>query len=146
MIKPISSKLIFKRLLLRITTESTFVFDNKFYKQIDGFAMGGPLSVIMSNIWMCKVENDTVTPKSPEFYKRFVDDIINRRNKDEPDKIFQDMNNHHRKINLTVEKNPQKFLDTKITIKDGPQQCLQKTDKTIPTGHRKYLRNTKEML
>ena len=46
----ICSKLIFKRLLLNLTTENTFMFNSSFYKQIDGCEMGGPLSVIFSDI------------------------------------------------------------------------------------------------
>ena len=46
----VCSKLIFKRLLLNLTTENTFMFNSSFYKQIDGCEMGGPLSVIFSDI------------------------------------------------------------------------------------------------
>ncbi|XP_066931880.1 uncharacterized protein [Clytia hemisphaerica] len=43
--KPIASKTVFKRLLLKLSTDSLFMFNDKFYKQIDGCTMGGPLSV-----------------------------------------------------------------------------------------------------
>ena len=46
----ICSKLIFKRLLSKLTTENTFMFTSSFYKQIDGCTMVGPLSVIFSDI------------------------------------------------------------------------------------------------
>ena len=36
------SKLIFKRLLLKLTTENTFMLNSKFYKQVDGCSMGEP--------------------------------------------------------------------------------------------------------
>ena len=71
----ICSKLIFKRLLLKLTTENTFMFTSSFYKQIDGCTMGGPLSVIFSDIYMTKTEREVVNPSKPKFYKRFVDDI-----------------------------------------------------------------------
>ena len=48
----ICSKLIFKRLLLKLTTENTFMFTSSFYKQIDGCTMVGPLSVIFSDIYI----------------------------------------------------------------------------------------------
>ena len=70
------SKLIFKRLLLKSTTENTFIFNSKFYKQVDGCFMGGPPSTMFSNIYMTKQRN-VVEPTKPQFYKRFVDDIIN---------------------------------------------------------------------
>ena len=46
----ICSRLIFKRLLMKLATAVTFTFNNKFCKQIDGCTMGEPLSVTMSDI------------------------------------------------------------------------------------------------
>ena len=40
-------------------------------------------------IYMTKTERDIVNPSKPKFYKRFVDDIINRRNKNEPGDLLQ---------------------------------------------------------
>ncbi|XP_066914430.1 uncharacterized protein [Clytia hemisphaerica] len=70
----LSSRLIFKRLLMKLSTESLFLFNDKFYQQIDGCTMGGPLSVVFANIFMTKMEKDIVEPSKPEFYRRFVDD------------------------------------------------------------------------
>ena len=47
----ICSKLIFKRLLLKLMTENTFMFIFDFYKQTDGCTMGGSLSAIFSDIY-----------------------------------------------------------------------------------------------
>ena len=77
-LKPICSKLIFKRLLIKLSTEVTFTFNGKFCKQIDGCTMGGPLSVTFSDIYMTKMERDVVRPFNPIFYRRYVDDIYNR--------------------------------------------------------------------
>ena len=52
----ICSKLIMKRLLLKLTTENTFMLNSNFYKQIDGCTMDGPLSLIFSDIYMTKTE------------------------------------------------------------------------------------------
>ena len=76
--------------------------------------MGGPLSVILSNIYMAKMEDDVVEKYQPKFYKRYVDDIINRRKKNQVDLLFNDLNNYHHKIKLTLELNPKKFLDTNL--------------------------------
>ena len=73
--KSICSKLIFKRLLYKLTTEYTFQFNTKFFKQIDGCSMGGPLSVTLSDIHMTRRENNVVRPEKPLFYKCFVYDI-----------------------------------------------------------------------
>ena len=44
-IPPICSKLIFKRLLIKLTTECPFQFNHQLLKQVEGCTMGGPLSV-----------------------------------------------------------------------------------------------------
>ena len=45
--------------------------------------MGGPLYVTFANIFLTKLEND-VLPSKPIFYKRFVDDVIYRREARKP--------------------------------------------------------------
>ena len=78
--------------------------------------MGGSLSITLSDIWMVKMENNIVIPHKPIFYKRYVDDIINRRKKHEEDLLLKKLNNFHLKIRLTIEINPPNFLDTEIII------------------------------
>ena len=113
------SRLIFKRLLLKLTTESTYMFNSKFYKQSDGCTMGGPLSVTFSNIYLTKLEIDKVRPTKPLFYKRFVDDVINRRKENTPDLLLTSLDCYLPNINFTVEVNPSKFLDFNIEIVNG---------------------------
>ena len=72
---PICSKLIFRRLLIKLAIEYTFKFNNRFLKQVDGCTMGVPLSVTFSDNYMIKTENDAVIPSKPIFHRRFVDDI-----------------------------------------------------------------------
>ena len=60
------SKLIFKRLLLKLATESTYIFQSQFNKQPDGWTMGGPLSVTFSNIYLTKLEKDPVKSLKPK--------------------------------------------------------------------------------
>ena len=76
--------------------------------------MGGPLSVTLSNIHLTRTENNVVKLEKPLLYRRFVDDIINKRKKNDHGNIFKNLNNFHPKINVTIEVNPSKFLDTKI--------------------------------
>ena len=56
------------------------MFNNKFYKQIDGLAMGSPLRPDLANIFMCSFDNKSLKhcPHSlkPVFYRWYVDDII----------------------------------------------------------------------
>ena len=76
--------------------------------------MGGSLSVTFSDIYMVKMENDVVIPYKPILYRRFVEDIYSRRKLGD-NVLFDQLNSYHPKINLTIEINPTKFLDTKIT-------------------------------
>ena len=80
---------------------------------------GGLLSAILANIFMTMLEKDVVLPTKPLFYKRYVDDIISRRKKDEPDLLLEKLMNYHKNINFTVERNPSKFLDTELLINNG---------------------------
>ena len=43
--------------------------------------MAGPISVVLSDIYVCKIEDYIVTPSKPLFYKRYVDDTYVRRKK-----------------------------------------------------------------
>ena len=115
----ICSKLIMKCLLLKLTTEGAFMLNSNFYKQIDGCSMGGPLSVIFSDIDMTKTEEEVVKPTNPRFYKRFVDDIISKKKKDQPDLLFENLNNCHVNIKYTIKTMPQKFLGTKVIYEDN---------------------------
>ena len=118
-LKPICSKLIFKGLLLKLATECTYTFNHTFYKQIDGCTMGGPLSVTFSDIFMIKMESEIVIPNKPLFYRRFVDDIYNRRKKFQWDELFEKLNSYHPKIKLTIEVSPKKFLNTSLDLSNG---------------------------
>ena len=60
--------------------ESLFVFGNSLYHQIDGVATGFPLSLTLTNAFLCHYEKNWLNSCSTEFkselYKRFVDDIF----------------------------------------------------------------------
>ena len=111
-IKPMCKKSIFKKLLIKLTKECTFSVNNRLIKQIDGCPMGGPISVVFADIYMCKMED--VAPLKPIFYKRYVDDTYVRRKKNTTDELFEKLNTYHDNIKLTIEENPTKFLDTEI--------------------------------
>ena len=76
--------------------------------------MGGPISVVFADIYMCKMEDDVVAPLKPIFYKRYVDDTYVRRKKNTTDALLKRLNTYHDNIKLTIEENPTKFLDTEI--------------------------------
>ena len=79
--------------------------------------MGGATSVIMSGIHMKRMEKDCVAPLNPKLYHRYVDHTITKRKKNATnDELFANMNSHHKNIKLTVESNPNRFLDTAFNI------------------------------
>ena len=41
-----------KKLFLLATSKTHFIFNSKFYNQIDGVAMGSPLAPVLANIFM----------------------------------------------------------------------------------------------
>ena len=72
------------------------------------------------DIYVCKMEKYIIILANPIFFKRHVDGTYVRRKKHETGKLFIDLNSYHENIKLTLEINPNKFLDTEI----------------IPTNHR----------
>ena len=66
--------------LLRFCVKSTeFKFDGTHYKQLDGVAMGSPVSPVLADLFMEELEEqafEKVGWAPPCLWKRFVDDII----------------------------------------------------------------------
>ena len=73
-IEPMCKKWIFKKSLIKLTKECTFLVNNWLIKRIDGCPMGGPISVVFADIYMCKMKDDVVAHIKPIFYKWHVDD------------------------------------------------------------------------
>ena len=68
-----------KKLFLVTISLTHFIFNSKFYNQIDGVALGSPLVVVLANAFMgfheCKWLNEYNFNKA-KFYLRYVDDIL----------------------------------------------------------------------
>ena len=62
------------------TTESSFIFDIKLYKQIDTVAMGSPLGLTLAIVSLCYYEkiwlNECPSQFKPIVYRCYVDDIF----------------------------------------------------------------------
>ena len=80
--------------------------------------MGGPISIVFSDIYVCKMEEYIVIPANPVFYKRYVVDTYIRRKKHETDTLFIDLISYRENIKLTLESNPDKFFETEIIRSD----------------------------
>ena len=144
----VCSKTIFSRLMYKLTTECAFQFNQNLFRQTKCCSMGRPLSKTLADIHMIRTEKDIVTPLKPIFYKRFVDDIYTRRKKGIHDKLYERLNNYHPNIKLTIEINPNKFLDTEIIENKGviETKVYRKTTKLpVPWSSnipKRYKRNT----
>ena len=117
-LEPFCKKLVFKKSLNKLCKGCTFLADGRLIRQVDGCPMGGPISVVLSNIFCVKMEFDVVKPLKPKLYNRYGD-IYSKRIKNQPDKLFEKLNNYHPNIKLTIGANPSKFLDNEIMIKNG---------------------------
>ena len=105
--------------MFRLTKGCIFSVSEKSLKQIDGCPMVGPISVVFSDIFMCKIELDVVVPAKPIFCKRYVNDMYVRKMKNNVDKLFEELNSYNENIKLTLEVNQIKFLDTEFIIEKG---------------------------
>ncbi|VDP50641.1 unnamed protein product [Schistosoma margrebowiei] len=67
-----------KELLLKCTMNVHFVFNNTYYRQIDGIAMGSPLSPIHAHFFLAKLENGPIKEviNKLDFYCRYIDDTF----------------------------------------------------------------------
>ena len=136
-----TSKNDFRDLLNLAIKESSFTFNNKFYNQVDGVAVGSPLAPILAIIFLSYHEenwlNKCPIEFKPSFYRRYVDDIF---------VLFESHESAHssceyisckqQNINITAEQEnigSLLFLDVKICRKNG---------KFVTSLYRKLLHRT----
>ena len=63
---------------------------------------------------MAKMEDDVVEKCQPKFYKRYVDNIINRRKKNQV--MFTDLNSYHQKLTLELSTEKSTELSVELSI------------------------------
>ena len=89
---------------------------------------------------MIKTEREVVNPSKPKLYKR--------RNKNQPDHLFQKLNSNHPNMKYTVEVNPEIFLDTQIVYSnDVIKTEVKHNERKLPVHWsskvpKRYTRNT----
>ena len=70
----------FRELLTRTMSKSLVLFDQEFYKQHDGVAMGSPLGSTLANVFLCYHEKiwlqNCPSEFKPVIYRRYVDDTF----------------------------------------------------------------------
>ena len=104
-------------------SESLILFDQEFYKQHDGVAMGCLLGPTLANVFLCYHEKiwlqNCPSEFKPVIYRRYVDDtFLLFRSKHHIEKFRNYLNRQHKNIKFTSEtenENSISFLDIKIT-------------------------------
>ena len=93
--------------LLKLVLENcVFTFQDKFFKQLHGAAMGSPCSPVVANIYMEYFEDPALGPELPipvKDWKRYVDDVFSIIPKGNRDTILQYLNSIDPHIKFTIE-------------------------------------------
>ncbi|CAF1418091.1 unnamed protein product [Adineta steineri] len=119
----ISIKVI-RQLAETVLKETAFFYENKYYKQIVGGAMGSPFTLTLANIFMWQWENDIICKKLKpnEIYGRYIDDVFftSNESKETIEGILKDANDFHPNIKLEATiGHSVSFLDLLITNRNG---------------------------
>ena len=106
-------------LLLEFCLKNTyFSFQGQFYEQVEGAAMGSPVSPIVANLYMEYLEQKALStaPNPPKFWGRYVDDTFVIHKEANKQSFLQHINSVDPAIRFTVEDNKEDgsipFLDT----------------------------------
>ena len=114
----------------------------KFYKQLQGAAMGSPVSTVIANIYMEYFES-LVIPSSPTLIKwwfRYVDDVHSDTRKDQVDKLQEHLNSIDPHIKFTIELPGTDGLPFLDTLTKPTPNSTESTVYTKPTPTDRYLR------
>lgn len=114
-------------LLEIVLTENFFRFNNEFFLQIKGCAMGSSVAPSLANIFMSAFEDKFIFQDNPHHgaikcWLRYVDDVffLWTRSKEELEDFLAHINTVHPTIKFTLEYDThvQKFLDVMVTRRD----------------------------
>ncbi|CAF1340300.1 unnamed protein product [Adineta steineri] len=113
-----------RKLASIVLKENFFVYDNKFYQQTTGGAMGSSFTLTLANIFMWKWQRELVHRQdiSGEFFGRYIDDIFMTWNssEDELKILLNEANQWHPNIKLDYKISQSlPFLDVLLTNNHG---------------------------
>ena len=135
------TKLELKKLFLFATSQTHFLFNGNCYNQADGVSMGSPLAPVLANVFMGHHESkwlNTYLHNKPNFYIRYVDDILTTFENEQDSLDFLNfLNKQHSNIKFTMEKqtnNSIPFLDVQIADINAKNLTLQSYHKLTYTG------------
>ena len=101
------SKDSFCELLTRTMSEFLFLFDQKFYKHHDGVAMGSPLGLTLSSVFLCyhgKIWLQNCRSEFKTVYRRYFDDtFLLFRSKHHMGKFRNYLNRQYKNVRFTSE-------------------------------------------
>ena len=117
------SKDSFRELLTRTASKTLILFDQEFYKQHDGVALGSPLGPRFTNVFLCYHQKswpqNCPSEFKPVIYRSYIDDTFLLFCLKHLIKKFRNLLNCQRKnikfISETENENSISFLDIKIT-------------------------------
>lgn len=110
--------------LLTLCLKSTyFQYNGHFYQQLHGTAMGSPVSVVVSEIVMQRIEEQALStyPNPPPFWFRYVDDTLTSVEKGQKKDFLDHLNKQNPSIQFTIEAEKDgklPFLDC-VVIRNG---------------------------
>ena len=116
-------------------------FNKKFYKQLQDAAMGSPVSLVISNIYMEYFESLAI-PSSPTLIKwwfRFVDDVHITTRRDQVNKLQKHLNSVDPHIKLTIELPGTDGLPSPDTLTRPTPDPIESTVYRKPTHTDRYL-------
>ena len=123
-------------------TNTYFLFQGKYYEQVQGAAMGSPFSPLIENLFMEEFEVKTLStcPHPPSLWLRFVDNTFVITKAEYSQELLHHINSQDPHIQFTVEPTQQgslPILDTLVTIE--PNNTFSTTVYRKPTHTDQYL-------
>jgi Reverse transcriptase (RNA-dependent DNA polymerase) len=101
---------------------TVFQYGEEYYSQIEGMAMGSPLSPILCNLFMADLEQEALNaaPYKPAIWLRYVDDtfILWEHSTEKLHEFLEHLNSQNQAIKFTMEVEEDSvlpFLDVKVT-------------------------------
>ena len=121
---------------------TNFKYNNTYYQQIFGTAMGSPVSAVMANLVMEDLEKRALSTSiaQPCFWKRYVDDVCAAINSSLVQTLQHHLNSIEPSIQFTVERETNRkisFLDVTVCRQDNGRLSTKVYRK--PTHTERYL-------
>jgi hypothetical protein len=108
----------FHELILLVLMNNFFVFNNRYFRQIRGVAMGTIVGPSIANLYIYTLEKKWLTIQNPLLFSRYIDDLfIILFSKHNIDQTIDTLQNSFDNLKLNIEHGDEVvFLDLKIKI------------------------------